>query len=132
MTIKGGWEMDFWEKVKKDIQKGIQEGIGKVREGVVAFKEKAEELTEEGKRRLKIFELKAKVQREFAELGGRVYDLSSKVKNPMIHNKIKTVIARIKKLEMQIAKLEDEKKETYKKVIKKPSANKKKKKSSEK
>ena len=107
--------MDFWEKIKNDIQKGIKEGIGMVKEGVTVAKAKAEGLTEEGKRRLKIFELKTKVHREISELGGRVYDLSEKLKNPMLDRKVKAVIARIKKFEAQIAKLEGKKKGISKK-----------------
>ena len=48
--------MDFWEKIKSDIQKGIREGIGIVKEGAIVVRAKAEELTEEGKKRLKVFE----------------------------------------------------------------------------
>jgi peptidoglycan hydrolase CwlO-like protein len=98
--------MDFWEKIKSDIQKGIKEGIGIVKEGVTVVKEKAEEISGEGKRRLKIFELKTKVQREISDLGGRVYALSAKVKNPMLDKKVTAVLSRIKKLESQIMKLE--------------------------
>jgi hypothetical protein len=101
--------MDFWEKVKRDIRKGIKEGIGIVSEGVTVVRQKADELTEEGKRRLKLFELQTKVQRETAELGGRVYDLSSKKKNPMLDSKVKAVVSRIKKLETEVAKLEGKK-----------------------
>lgn len=101
--------MNFWEKVKKDIQKGVKEGIGIVKEGAIAVKVKAGELTEEGKRRYKIFELKTKVQRELSELGGRVYDLSSKVKNPMLDKKVKAIVARVKKLEARVTKLEGKK-----------------------
>lgn len=111
--------MDFWEKIKSDVQKGIREGFGIVREGVIVAKAKAEELTEEGKRRLKIFELKTKVQREISELGGRVYAVSEKLKNPMLDKKAKAVIARIKRLETQIAKLEDKKKAVFRKVTQK-------------
>jgi peptidoglycan hydrolase CwlO-like protein len=114
--------MDFWERVKKDLQRGIKDGIGIVKEGVTIVKAKAGELTEEGKKRLKIFELKTKVQREISELGGKVYDLSSKAKNPLFDRKVKAVIARIKKLEAQIAKLEGQKgtfrKATSKRAIK--------------
>lgn len=98
--------MDFWEKIKNDIQKGVKEGIGMVKEGVTVARAKAEELTEEGKRRFRIFELKTKVQREIAELGGRVYDLSDKLKNPMLDKKVKSIVTRVKKLEGKIMKLE--------------------------
>lgn len=98
--------MSFWEKVKKDLEKGIKEGISFVKEGAVVVMEKAEELTEEGKRLYRVFELKTKVQKEIAELGGKVYDLSSKRKNPLVDAKVKANIARIKKLEGQIKKLE--------------------------
>lgn len=98
--------MDFWEKVKRDVRKGFKDGIVFIREGVTVVKEKAEELTEEGKKRLKLFDLNTKVQKEMSELGGRVYALDSKNKNPMADKKVKTTIGKIKKLEMQIAKLE--------------------------
>jgi hypothetical protein len=98
--------MDFWEKVKRDVRKGIREGLVFVREGVAVVKEKAEELTEEGKRRIRLFDLKTKVQKEMSELGGRVYSLGSKDKNPMLDKKVKTSIGKIKKMEMQIAKIE--------------------------
>jgi len=102
--------MGFWQKVKKDLQRGIREGITVVKEGAAVVKEKVEELTEEGKRQYKIFALKTKVQKEIAELGGRVYDLSAEVKNPMLDRKVKAIVARIKKLEAQITKLEGKKK----------------------
>ena len=101
--------MNFWEKVKEDLQKGLEEGITVVKKGVAVVKAKAEELTEEGKKQYKIFALKAKVRDEIADLGGRVYDLSSKVKNPMLDRKVKTIVAQIKKLETQITKLEGKK-----------------------
>ena len=114
--------MNFWEKVKGDLQKGIKEGIDFVKEGAAIVKVKAEELTEEGKKRLKILELKAKVQREIAELGGMVYDLSSKVKNPMLEKKVKAVVVRVRKLETQIAKLEGTVKAATRKRARKQTA----------
>jgi hypothetical protein len=119
--------MDFWEKVKNDIQKGIKDGAAIVRQGVTVVREKAEELTDEGRKRLKLLDLKMKVQREVSELGGKIYDLSSKVKNPMLDKKVKAVISRIKKLEIQIAKLEDRAKGTLKKKTPKSKAKSKKK-----
>ncbi len=102
--------MNFWEEVKKDLQKGIKEGLDRVRVGAVAVKEKAAELTEEGKRRYKVFDLKTKVQREMTELGGKVYALSATRKNPVLDKRVKTIVSRIKKLEAQIAKLEGKQK----------------------
>lgn len=87
--------MSFWEKVKKDLQKGLKEGVTFVKEGTIVVKERAEELTEEAKRQYKIFDLKTKVQKEIAELGGKVYELSPKVKNPMLNSRVKTIVTRI-------------------------------------
>ncbi len=120
--------MDFWEKIKGDLQKGVEEGLTFVKEGASVVRKKAEELTEEGKKQYRLFELKSKVQKEIAELGGRVYDISSKVKNPMLDSKVKAVMARIGKLQTDIMKLEGKaaprsrKKAARRKVVKKTRA----------
>ena len=98
--------MSLWEKVKIDLQKGIEEGMAALKEGAAVVKVKAEELTEEGKRRYRIFDLKKEVHKELAELGGKVYDLSSKVENPLLDNEVGAIIERIKVLEAEIAELE--------------------------
>lgn len=100
--------MGLWDRVKKDIQKGVDESLAAVRKGATVAVEKAEELAEEGKRRYKVFELKMKVQSNFTELGGKVYDLASKgAKNPLLDAKVISAIKGVKKLEVQIAKLEN-------------------------
>jgi len=99
--------MSLWEKVKQDLQKGIEEGMAALKEGAAVVKEKAEELTEEGKRRYRIFELKKEVHKELAELGGKVYDLNSKTENPLFDNEVGAIIERIKALEAEMAELED-------------------------
>ncbi len=98
--------MNFWSKVKGDLQKGVDEGITLVKEGAAVVLKKAEELTEEGKNRYAVYELKAKVQKEITELGGQVYDLSSKMRNPMLDNKVKDITGHIRRLESQILKIE--------------------------
>lgn len=120
-------------KVKvEDIQKVIKNGIDIVQKGITMAKDlkgeiepvikgfkaaqkKAAELTERGKKGLRIFELKAKIQREFVELGSRVYELSAKVKNPMLDKKVAATTLRIKKLEAKIVSLEKKKKTAPKK-----------------
>jgi hypothetical protein len=117
--------MSFWSKVKRDLQKGVDEGLAFVKEGAAVVMKKAEELTDEGKKRYVLYEMKAKVQKEIAELGGQVYDLSAKMKNPMHDTKIKEMLARIKRREDEILKIEGKQVSEAKKTLaKKPSAKK--------
>lgn len=102
--LQGG-RMGFWDDVKKDFQRSLKEGVHLLKEKATVMKEKAEELTEEGKKRYKIFDIQMRIQKEMGELGGRIYDLSSKSGNPLLDKKAKTLIARIKKLEAQVIKL---------------------------
>jgi len=105
--------MSFWEKIQKDIKKNIKEGLTIVKEGsaVVSQKtrliaERVGELTDEGKRKYKLITLNMKVQDEFARLGGKVYDLNFKTKDPMSNKRVISIISKIKKLEDQITVLE--------------------------
>jgi len=122
------------EDIQKVIKNGIdivQKGIGMAKDlkgeiepvikGFKAAQKKAAELTEEGKKGLRIFEIKTKIQREFSELGARVYDLGAKVKNPHLDKKVKTITSRIKKFEAQIKALEGKKKAVSKKKVVKRS-----------
>jgi len=112
--------MALWNRIQKDIKKGINEGVAVVKKGATVAVEKAEELAEEGKRRYKIFELKMKVQSNFTNLGGKVYDLTSKgSKNLLIDTKVRALISGVKKLEAQIAKLEKAGTKPSKKAAKK-------------
>jgi outer membrane murein-binding lipoprotein Lpp len=99
--------MSFWEKVKKDVPKSF-------REGVEVIRLRASQLTAEGKKQLKLFDLKNRVHKEMADLGGAVY--SSKQSNPMDDPQVKKIAARIKKLEAQVNRLEAPKKSTKKKT----------------
>lgn len=106
--------MSFWEKIQKDIKKNIKEGLAIVKEGSAVVSQRTrlvakrvEKLTEEGKRKYKIFTLNMKVRDEFARLGGKVYDLSLKTKSPMSNKRVVAIISRIKKLEARITELEE-------------------------
>jgi outer membrane murein-binding lipoprotein Lpp len=111
--------MSFWEKVKKDVPKSF-------REGVEVIRLRASQLTAEGKKQLKLFDLKNRVHKEMADLGGAVY--SSKQSNPMDDPQVKKIAARIKKLEAQVNRLEAPKKSTKKKTsARKKAASRKKK-----
>jgi hypothetical protein len=108
--------MSFWERVKKDVPKSFKEGVEVIRL-------RAEQLTTEGKRQIKLFDLKNKVHKEMADLGGAVY--TSKNSNPMADTKVKKIVDRIKKLESQITKMEKSKRPAKKKTAKKKTAKKK-------
>jgi hypothetical protein len=96
----------LFDKIKKDVQKGIEEGIAVVKEGASIVSGKMGELTAEGKRQYKMFDLKAKIQSQMTELGGRAYDVLDSKKSPAADSKIKAAFAKIKKLEEQLQKLE--------------------------
>jgi hypothetical protein len=113
----------LFDKIKKDVKKGIEEGIAVVKEGANVLSEKMGELTAEGKRQYKMFALKAKIQSQMTELGGRAYDVLDSKKSPAADSRVKAVYAKIKKLEEQLSKLERER-ETKAAAPKKPASKK--------
>ena len=99
--------MSFWDKIQDDLKKNLQEGIEIFKEGSSVFTEKFEELTGEGKKKYHIFNLNMKVQEEFANLGGTIYDLTvKKSKNPLSNIKVKSILIKINKMEAEINKME--------------------------
>ena len=133
--------MGFWDKLKRDIKKGIDEGLEALKEGTEVIRHRAEDMTDEVKKKIKIFELKQKIQVQLTELGGRVYEVVSegKRRNPVLDENVKKIFDRIKKIDEQISKLEGKavarktKKSAPKKrklsnkkgTVKKPSTNRK-------
>jgi len=100
--------MGFWDKLKRDIKKGIDEGLEALKEGTEAIKHRAEDMTDEVKKKIRIFELKQKIQVQLTELGGRVYEVVSegKRRNPVLDENVKKIFDRIKRIDEQISKLE--------------------------
>lgn len=89
----------FLGKLKKDLEKDS-------RESAVIMKSKNRMEEESIKTLQRIDELKLKVRSWMADLGGRVYELSDRIENPMHDMKVEMMVARIKKLESQIRQLE--------------------------
>ena len=96
----------LFDKIKKDVKKGIEEGIAAVKQGASVVSHKMSELTAESKRQYKMVDLKYKIQSQMTELGGRTYDVLNKKQSPEADKKIKAVFVKIKKLEEQLHKLE--------------------------
>ena len=100
--------MSFWSRIQEDLKKNLQEGIEIFKEGSSVVTEKIEKLTGEGKKKYRSFNLNMKVQEEFSALGGTVYDLiARKSKNPLANSTVKSIIARINKLEAEISSLDE-------------------------
>ena len=103
----GYFESIDWEGIKKDLQKGMEKGMAAMKKGAIVAQKTAGDLTEEGKRQYKIFALKTKVHEAVSDLGARVYALmGSRVKNPALDVQVKNIVAQIKKLDEQIARLD--------------------------
>lgn len=111
----------LFDKIKKDVKKGIEEGIAVVKEGASVVSGKMGEFTAEGKRQYKMYDLKAKIQGQMTVLGGRVYDVLDSKRSPTADSKVKTIYVKIKNLEEQLGKLEG-RKEKKTAAPKKPAA----------
>ncbi len=115
--------MAFWEKLKKDIKQGIDEGLHAFKEGTTVIKKKAGNISDDLKKKVQVFELKQKIQLHLTDLGGKVYEIAAdKRRNPLANDKVKAIVEKIKKIEVQIEKLEAS---AAKKPAKKKAASKK-------
>ncbi len=113
--------MSFWDKIQEDLKKNFQEGLEIFREGSSVVTDTLGKFTDEGKKKYKVFNLNMKVQEDFAKLGGAIYDLiEKKSKNPLANKQVKSIIARINKMENQITSFDaKDTKKTPKKKVKK-------------
>lgn len=114
--------MNFWEKIRKDIEKGVKDIEKGMKDGIKTIRKEAEVLAVEGKKKYKAFELKSTLHKQMADLGELVYSAKASAGNPLNSNKVKAAIAKIKKTEGQIQKLQSAKKKAKKKVAAKKKA----------
>lgn len=117
------WEefkMEFWDRIQKDIGKNLKEGLKTI-------KEKADELTGEGKRKYMAYDIKSQIHKSMADLGAEVYSLKKTNENPLKTPKVESLIGKIAKLEKKLAEIEPSKatpKPTAKKAAKKTTKKK--------
>jgi hypothetical protein len=97
-----------WETIKKDLQKGVEKGMAAMKQGAIVVRERAEELTEEGKRQYKVLRLKARIHEAITDLGAKTYVLlgGARARNPGLDAGVKEIMSRIRDLEAQIGVLE--------------------------
>lgn len=92
-------------KIKKDVKKGFEEGLAAVMQGANVVSGKMNELSEEGKRQYKIFNLHVKIKDQMNELGEIAYAVLKSDKCLDEDKKVKAAFTKIKKLEWQLSKI---------------------------
>ena len=90
---------EFWDKVRGDIQKGYKDSLS-------FLKTKTEEITEESKKKYKIYEHKHKAHKQIAELGATVYEIVNSGGSVDSSAKVKATVEKIRKIEELIGQLE--------------------------
>lgn len=88
-----------WKKMKSDISSGIKGGAETVAR-------KAEELGDEGQRKIKIHNLKKHIQESFEELGAEIYNAEKKEAGAINHEGSRTIYAKIESLSLELKELE--------------------------
>jgi hypothetical protein len=99
----------FFDKIKKDVKKGFEGGVAAVMQGASVVSLKMNELSDEGKKQYKIFNLYVKIKDGMNELGGVAYAVLESGKSLDEDKKIKAAYAKIKKLEWQLGKIKGDK-----------------------
>lgn len=114
----------LFDQIRNNLKKGMKEGIAVLKEGANVVSVKMNELSAEGKRQYKIFNLNLKIQDQINELGGMTYAVLDSRKSLDEDKKIKAAFAKIKKLEWQLSKIGGKKIKTIaaKKLVKKGKA----------
>ena len=95
----------LFDKISKNLKKGMEEGIAVLKEGANVVSVKMNELSAEGKRHYKAFNLNLKIQDQVNELGGITYAVLESGKGLDEDKKIKAAFTKIKKLEWQLSKI---------------------------
>jgi hypothetical protein len=88
-----------------DIKKTLEEGVSIAREGVAYAAERAEDLSLAAALRLRIFGLRRRVERHYAELGAAVYYLLDKKADVSADASVKKHVKNIKALEAEVNEL---------------------------
>lgn len=88
-----------------DIKKTLEQGVSIAREGVAYAAERAEDLSLAAALRLRIFGLRRRIERHYAELGAAAYFLLDKKADVSADAAVKKHVKDIKSLEAEVNKL---------------------------
>ena len=116
--------MRFWERVNKDLRLAMKEGVDLLKEGTSTLTTEARRLTKKGaasmkagarrmtrlgKLRYEVYRLNRKAHSKFADMGGQVYDLTSKdLTKFKMDEQLKKLILETRQIEERIKTLESE------------------------
>ncbi|MCD6204778.1 MAG: hypothetical protein J7L22_03850 [Candidatus Marinimicrobia bacterium] len=100
---------NLWNDIKKSLEEFVSKAADKAGEFTREAADKAEEVTKLGKVKLDIFQIKRDIEKQFAELGGILYQLlqDKKTKDLEKNENIKACVAAIKELEKKLKAKED-------------------------
>ena len=88
-----------WKKMKVDISRGIKEGAETVAR-------KAEEMTDEGQRKIKIHSIRKHIQENMEELGASVYNAEKAASGAINHEASMSIVSKIDALSQELEELE--------------------------
>ena len=96
----------LWDTIKK----GLKGGAKIAKEGVYIAADKAEVLSKKGKVKIEISNIKRKIEKNFTELGGKVYHLiqEENVENVADKDEVKELLKTISSFENDMKKKEEE------------------------
>jgi len=97
-----------WNKMKSDISRGLKEGLDKVMEGAETVAKKTGEVSAEGQKKVKIFNLKRKIQGYMEDLGVAIYNAEVMTPGSVTDETAKEVIERIKAANDKLKDLESQ------------------------
>lgn len=103
----------LWDKVKETMERGLQKASETTLKAIEAAKERAEI----ARLKLHISGIKSKISKEFAELGGIVYELHMKQgrEDVLEEERIKEIMERVKELEAELAEAQSKLEEASRK-----------------
>lgn len=90
-----------WKKMKDDIARGLKDGAGTVAK-------KTGELSAEGQRKLKVFNLKRRIQGFMEDLGGAVYNAEMQKAGTISDDAAKEILKKIEAANTELKELEKE------------------------
>jgi hypothetical protein len=99
-------EETLWDKVKETLERGLS----KASDATMKILETAKEQAEVARLKLRISGIKSKITKEFAELGGRIYQLYLKEgkEDALKDKEVAKIIDRIRSLEEELKETQAE------------------------